>query len=71
MNKPNATTAAINVDHLSLAYGGVTAVDDVSFSVAPGSVLGIVGRNGTGKSSLLQCMLGLTVPQTGTANLLG
>ena len=74
MNEPKATmatTAAINVDHVSLAYGGVTAVDDVSFSVAPGSVLGIVGRNGAGKSSLLQCMLGLTVPQTGTANLLG
>ena len=74
MNEPNATmatTAAINVDHASLAYGGVTAVDDVSFSVALGSVLGIVGRNGAGKSSLLQCMLGLTVPQTGTVNLLG
>ena len=51
MNEPNSTTAltvttaAINVDHLSLAYGGVTVVNDVSFSVAPGSVLGIVGRN--------------------------
>ena len=74
MNEPEVTTATsatINVDHLSLAYGGVTVVNDVSFSVAPGSVLGIVGRNGAGKSSLLQCMLGLTMPQTGTANLLG
>ena len=68
---PQASNAAINVDHLSLAYGGITVVNDVSFSVAPGSVLGIVGRNGAGKSSLLQCMLGLTVPQAGTANLLG
>lgn len=71
MNEHSATAAAITVDHLSLAYGGVTVVNDVSFSVTPGSVLGIVGRNGAGKSSLLQCMLGLTVPQTGTANLLG
>ncbi len=71
MNEQNATAAAINVDHLSVAYGGVTVVNDVSFSVAPGSVLGVVGRNGAGKSSLLQCMLGLTVPETGTANLLG
>ena len=71
MNEQNATSAAITVDHLSLAYGGVTVVNDVSFSVAPGSVLGVVGRNGAGKSSLLQCMLGLTVPQAGTANLLG
>ena len=66
-----AAAAAINVDHVSLAYSGVTVVNDVSFSVAPGSVLGIVGRNGAGKSSLLQCMLGLTVPHTGTSNLLG
>ncbi len=71
MNEPKLTNAAISVDHLSLAYGGVTVVNDVSFSVAPGSVLGIVGRNGAGKSSLLQCMLGLTVPQTGTSSLLG
>ncbi len=71
MNEQSATPAAITVDHLSLAYGGVNVVNDVSFSVAPGSVLGIVGRNGAGKSSLLQCMLGLTVPQTGTAALLG
>ena len=62
---------AITVDHVSLAYGGVTVVNDVSFTVAPGSVLGIVGRNGAGKSSLLQCMLGLTVPQMGTTDLLG
>ena len=68
MNEP---TAAINVGHLSLSYGGITLVNDMSFSVARGSVLGVVGRNGAGKSSLLQCMLGLTVPQTGTANLLG
>lgn len=73
MNQPEATvvTAVITVDHVSLAYGGVTVVNDVSLSVARGSVLGIVGRNGAGKSSLLQCMLGLTVAQTGTANLLG
>ena len=74
MNEPNAvvsTAAVINVDHLSFSYGGVNVVNDVSFSVAPGSVLGIVGRNGAGKSSLLQCMLGLTVPQAGTARLLG
>ena len=71
MNEPKFTNAAISVDHLTLSYGGVTVVNDVSFSVAPGSVLGIVGRNGAGKTSLLQCMLGLTVPQTGISNLLG
>lgn len=66
MNEPT-----IAVEHLSLRYDGVTALDDITFSVEPGMVLGLVGRNGAGKSSLLQCMLGLTVAQEGSAKLLG
>ena len=62
---------AITVDHLSLRYGAVTVLDDLSFSIAPGSVLGVVGRNGAGKTSLLQCRLGLTVPQGGGSSVLG
>ena len=64
-------TPAVSVEHLSLRYGGVTALDDVSLSVERGSVLAVVGRNGAGKSSLLQCMLGLIVPQSGNSQLLG
>jgi ABC-2 type transport system ATP-binding protein len=64
-------TPAISVEHMSLRYGGVTALDDVTLSVERGSVLAVVGRNGAGKSSLLQCMLGLTVPQSGNSQLLG
>jgi ABC-type multidrug transport system ATPase subunit len=66
MNKP-----AVTVDHLSLRYGAITVLNDLSFSIAPGSVLGVVGRNGAGKSSLLQCLLGLTVPQGGVSSVLG
>ncbi len=62
--------AAVAVNHLSLRYGAVTVLDDLSFSIAPGSVLGVVGRNGAGKSSLLQCLLGLTVPQGGASSVL-
>ena len=64
-------TPAISVEHLSLRYGGVTALDDVTLNVERGAVLAVVGRNGAGKSSLLQCMLGLTVPQSGHSHLLG
>ena len=77
MNESTAITAphdgapAVKADHLSLRYGAVTILDDLSFSIAPGSVLGVVGRNGAGKSSLLQCLLGLTVPQGGESSLLG
>jgi ABC-2 type transport system ATP-binding protein len=62
---------AITVDRLSLRYSTVTVLDDVSFSIAPGSVLGVVGRNGAGKTSLLQCLLGLTAPQGGASSVLG
>ena len=74
MNEATArhdAAAAIEVRHLSLRYGAVTVLNDVSFSVAAGSVLGVVGRNGAGKSSLLQCLLGLTVPQGGGSSLHG
>ncbi len=64
-------TPAVVVEHLSLRYGPVTALDDVSLNVERGSVLAVVGRNGAGKSSLLQSMLGLIVPQNGSAQLLG
>lgn len=64
-------TTAVTVDRLCLRYGPVTMLDDLSFSIARGSVLGVVGRNGAGKSSLLQCLLGLTVPQGGGSSVLG
>ena len=74
MNEPagqHDPAAAVEVNHLSLRYGAVTVLNDLSFSVAPGSVLGVVGSNGAGKSSLLQCLLGLTVPQGGASSVLG
>lgn len=67
----NEAAAALKAEHLSLRYGAITVLNDLSFSIAPGSVLGVVGRNGAGKSSLLQCLLGLTVPQGGTSSVLG
>lgn len=67
----NESAIAVSVDHLSLRYGAVTVINDVSFSIAPGAVLGVVGRNGAGKSSLLQSLVGLTVPQGGASSVLG
>ena len=62
---------AISVSHLSLRYGPVTVLNDVQFSLPAGAVLGVVGRNGAGKSSLLHCLLGLTLPQEGASQILG
>ncbi len=57
--------------HLTKAFGAFVAVDDVSFSVAPGEVVGLLGANGAGKTTALRIALGLLAPTSGTALLLG
>jgi ABC-2 type transport system ATP-binding protein len=57
--------------HLTKQYGAVTAVDDVSFALDPGTLTGFVGANGAGKSTTLRMLLGLTRPTSGTATIGG
>ena len=61
----------IVVDHLTKRYGAVTAVDDLSFTLEPGTVTGFVGANGAGKSTTLRMLLGLTHPTSGTVTVDG
>ncbi len=49
----------IDVRNLNVSFGGVVAVRDVSFSVAPGESFGLIGESGSGKSTVLRCMAGL------------
>ena len=65
------TEPAIRVDGLHYAFGANTAVDDVSFTVAPGEILGFLGPNGAGKSTTIKMMTGLLDPQAGTITVLG
>jgi len=51
-------TALLRVDHLSLRFGGIVALNDVSLAVAPEELMAIVGPNGAGKTSLLNCITG-------------
>ncbi len=53
------------VQGLTKAFGGLVAVDDVSFDVAPGEVVGLIGPNGSGKSTLFNCILGQLAPSSG------
>jgi branched-chain amino acid transport system ATP-binding protein len=60
----------LTVQDLSVRYGGVVAVDGVSFTVEPGRCVGIIGANGAGKTSTLRAVMGLA-PRTCTAMRLG
>ena len=63
--------SVIEVNHLCKKYGPVTAVDDVSFSVKPGEIFGIVGPNGAGKTTTVEMLIGLRKPDDGTVTVLG
>lgn len=62
---------AIVVDGLVRRYGELAAVDGVSFAVAAGTIFGLLGRNGAGKTSTLESCIGLGRPNAGTVRVLG
>jgi ABC-type transport system involved in cytochrome c biogenesis ATPase subunit len=62
---------AITVQNLTKRYAGTLAVDDISFSLAQGGVLGLLGGNGAGKTTTISMLLGLLVPTSGRITVLG
>jgi ABC-2 type transport system ATP-binding protein len=62
---------AIEVNHLYKSYADVTAVNDLTFSVNPGEILGLIGPNGAGKSSTIKIILDFMKPDSGTVKLFG
>jgi ABC-2 type transport system ATP-binding protein len=62
---------AITVTNLTKLYGETLAVDDISFALPRGQVLGLLGGNGAGKTTTISMLLGLLVPSSGTVNVLG
>lgn len=65
------TGLELRVDDLSLSYDGSAVLKDISFGVAPREVVALVGPNGTGKTSLLRCVVGTLAPDSGTVTLGG
>ena len=65
------SSPAIEAEHLVKKFGDQTAVDDVSFSVPEGSVLGLLGPNGAGKTTTVRMMTTLARPTSGTARVAG
>jgi branched-chain amino acid transport system ATP-binding protein len=64
-------SAVLEVRGLAKAFGGIRAVDDVSFDVREGEILGLIGPNGSGKSTLFNCILGQLAPQAGEVRIDG
>ena len=61
----------LEVERLTIRYGRLTAVEDLSLAVPQGSVYALLGRNGSGKSSTVRCLLGQQRATAGRARLLG
>jgi ABC-2 type transport system ATP-binding protein len=61
----------VELQHVRKAYDTKIAVADLSFSIEPGSMFGLLGPNGSGKTSSIRMMIGMTVPDSGTVNLFG
>ena len=68
---PATPGAALELRDLDVRYGEREILRGVSLAVAPGTVYALLGRNGSGKSSLIRCLLGQQLPQRGRARLLG
>src|ERR1700744_2925115 len=61
----------ITTKNLSKRYGDILAVDDLSFEVSPGEVLGFLGANGAGKSTTMRMIAGFIAPTTGVVTVCG
>lgn len=66
-----ALSPAFHVQGLRLSYGPQQVLDAIDWQLMPGQVVGLLGRNGAGKTSLLECLLGLRDPQQGRSHLFG
>ena len=65
------TKKAISVSNISFSYGSLLAVDNISFEVAQGEILGFLGPNGAGKSTTIKMLTGQLTPKNGNISILG
>jgi ABC-2 type transport system ATP-binding protein len=65
------STPVLIVSHLTKRFGTFTAVNDVSFAIQSGEILGVLGPNGAGKTTTIQMLLGLVTPTAGSIHMFG
>jgi branched-chain amino acid transport system ATP-binding protein len=66
-----AATPLIEVEHLTMRFGGLLAIDDVSFTARPREITAIIGPNGAGKTTVFNCITGFYKPTVGRLTLHG
>jgi branched-chain amino acid transport system ATP-binding protein len=71
MSQKQIGDVILDVNNISLRFGGVNALTDISFNVKEGEIRAIIGPNGAGKSSMLNCINGVYMPQEGTITFRG
>ena len=65
------TASFFQVDHLSISFGGIKALEDISFAMNKGEIFSVIGPNGAGKTTLFNCISGLYKPDIGTIRFKG
>jgi branched-chain amino acid transport system ATP-binding protein len=55
----------LQAEDVTMRFGGLTAVDSVSFTVRRGEIMGLIGPNGAGKTTFFNCLTGLYLPTSG------
>ncbi len=66
-----AAEPVLSVEHLCKSFGALRAVDDVTFQVGPGEIVGLVGPNGAGKTTTINMILGVLAPSSGRIEIEG
>jgi ABC-2 type transport system ATP-binding protein len=61
----------VQLNHVRKVYDTKVAVEDLSFTIEPGTMFGLLGPNGSGKTSSIRMMIGITVPDSGSVSLFG
>ena len=65
------STPVLHVQHLVKRFGEFVAVNDISFDIKPGEILGLLGPNGAGKTTTIQMLLGVVTPTAGSIQMFG
>ena len=71
MNPEGNNVPAIDVDNLTVSYGGRPALESASFAIDRGLMVGVIGPNGAGKSTLIKALVGFVKPDSGDIQICG